>query len=258
MVEGLQVVFPPAEDVEGLLSLTNQSGEAVASIPLRLERWPDYPAFGMLRANGPGIAHLNAGGTYTLSVSLGDDEIASLTYTLMEKASGDPFNPQKTYFRDGPWQRLAYLSAPMEKPDEALRLNYWVSLREIGFDERTSLSLTLHHGNTVKAKSRSDFVASSENWQFFSHPLVKPDGAHHFTLSDLAAQDGAYTITIWAHEKAFKTYNLAVREGIVIPSSDSELSTTPNPEFLTPRRINTSAGSGSRYFMEDVFWIEAQ
>lgn len=256
MLEGLQLVFPPAEEVSGRFSVTNNAGETVAEIPLRLERWPDYPAFGMLKPNGSGIGQLNAPGTYTMTVTLGEATIAAMTYTLMEKGGDDPFNPQKTYFRDGPWQRLAYVSAQPERPDEALQLNFWISLREIGADDNTKIAIEVKRGGTPVAKSRSDFVVSSADWQFFSHPLTRPDGKSHFTRADLTASDGTYSLTVLADGKPVKTYALTVQGGNIMPSARSELSATPKPDFLTPRRVNTSAGSSSRYFMEEVFWVE--
>ncbi len=257
MVEGLQLVFPPADDLEGELTVANAAGETVARVPLNVRRWSEWPAFAVLAPVGPGIAHLNAPGAYTMTVRLGGDVVGELAYTVTAEGGDDPFNPQKAYFREGPWRTQAYLSAPSEKPDEALRLNYWTSLREIGADGQITISLRLTRGGAEVAHSRSDFVASSPNWQYFSHRLVKPDGTKNFTLADLTARDGAYALTLLAAGKAVKTYAFQVDGGKVQPSPRSALSAEPRGDFLTPRRINTSAGSGSRYFMEEIFWIEA-
>jgi hypothetical protein len=43
-----------------------------------------------------------------------------------------------------------------------------------------------------------------------------------------------------------------------VPHAWSALPTAPDPAFLPPSRLNTSAGSSSRYFRENVFWSEAE
>lgn len=256
MVDDLQVVFPPADASAGELTVTNGAGETVASIPLDLRAWPDWPAFGELAARGPGIVHLNAPGDYTMTVRLGDDVIGTLAYTVTAAGGGDPFNPQKTYVREGPWRSLAYLAAPAERPDEALVFNFWTSLREIGAERQTRMALRLTQGGTEAAVSRSDVVASSPNWQGFSQPLVKPDKKSAFTLADLTGRNGAYRLTVLADGKPVKSYALTVAGGQVQAHPRSALPTAPSADFLTPRRINTSSGSGSRYVMEHVFWME--
>ena len=257
MVEGLQLVFPPQDDPGAELTVTNAAGEVVANIPLQVRRWDDWPAFGVLAASGPGIGHLNAPGDYTMTVRLSDNVIGALAYSLIEDGGGDPFNPQKTYHREGPWRSLGYLSSPTEKPDEALRFNYWTSLREVGTSGQTKIALSLKRGNQEVAVSRSDYVVSNADWQFFSHQLAKPDRKFNFTLADLTSQDGTYTLTLLATDKTVKTYTLSVQNGAVVPSPRSALSSEPRGDFLSPRRVNTSSGSGSRYFMEHVFWVEA-
>lgn len=257
LVEGLQLVFPPAEAPEGALTVTNAAGEVVASVPLQVRLWNDYPAFGLLTPVGPGSVQLNAPGDYTLAVRLGDDVIGEMAYTLTAEGGDDPFNPQKAYTREGPWRSLSYLSAPAERPEEALHLNYWTSLRESGVEDKTKIALRLRRGGTEVARSAADVVVSSPDWQYFSHRLVKPDSKAGFTLADLQSQDGSYALALLADGKPVKTYAVTVSGGQVQPSPRSALSGEPRPNFLTPRRINTSAGSTSRYFMEEVFWIEA-
>ena len=258
MVEGLQLVFPPQDDPAAELTVTNTAGETVAAMPLQVRRWPDWPAFGVLAPVGPDIIHLNAPGDYTMTVRLGGDVIGELAYAVAEEGGDDPFNPKKTYYREGPWRTLGYLSSPAEKPDEALRFNYWTSLREVGASSQTKIALRLTRGGQEVAVSRSDFVVSNADWQFFHHPLIKPGQKTNFILADLQRRDGAYTMTLLVADKPVKTYRFNVRGGAVAPSPRSELGSEPHSDFLTPRRINTSAGSGSRYFMEHVFWVEAR
>ena len=62
LVEGVQLVFPPAEAPEGELTVTNAAGEIVASVPLQVRLWNDWPAFGVLKPVGPGSVQLNAPG----------------------------------------------------------------------------------------------------------------------------------------------------------------------------------------------------
>lgn len=258
MLDGLQVVFPPDEAIAGTFTVTDAAGETVVEMPLRLTRSADYPAFGWLQSVGVGIANLDAPGDYTMTVILDGTTIATLDYTLTAEESGDPFDPQTTYFREGPWAHLAYLSANADRPDDALRFNYWTSLRELGTEGQTKIALQLTRGGSLVARSRSDYVASSPHWQYFSHPLLHPDGKHVFTLADLTETDGTYQLALLSEGTTVKTYAVQVANGAVVPSPRSALPTEPRPDFLTPRRVNTSAGSTSRYFIENVFWVTTQ
>src|SRR5688572_13605290 len=49
LVEGLEVVFPPASNQPATFVITRPSGEVVASVPLRLEKVGEFPAFGIFR-----------------------------------------------------------------------------------------------------------------------------------------------------------------------------------------------------------------
>src|ERR1044072_5243740 len=49
LVEGLEVVFPPAAASTATFVITKPNGEVISSVPLRLEPLEKFPAFGVLR-----------------------------------------------------------------------------------------------------------------------------------------------------------------------------------------------------------------
>jgi hypothetical protein len=93
LVESVQLVFPPSEASKGEITITNGAGKVVASVPLQVRPWPEYPAFSMLKPVGPGGISPNAPGDYTLTVGLGEDVIGRHAYTLTADSGDDPFNP---------------------------------------------------------------------------------------------------------------------------------------------------------------------
>ena len=103
----------------------------MASVPLLIERWGSYPVFDALRPKGhPGIMSLENPGRYVMLALVNGNPITTLPFTFNVESSGDPFNPKKTFTRDGPWQSLAFFSVPLEKPDTPLKFNWWSCRRE--------------------------------------------------------------------------------------------------------------------------------
>jgi hypothetical protein len=49
LVEGLEVVLPPMGNEPATFVITRPDGEVVASVPLRIERLENFPAFALFR-----------------------------------------------------------------------------------------------------------------------------------------------------------------------------------------------------------------
>jgi hypothetical protein len=107
LVEGLEVVFPPTGNEPATFLITKPSGEAVVNVPLRLERLENFPAFALFRpeAGNPGSVRVAQSGDFVMAVKIGNETITKLPFSLKEQVSSDPFNPGKTFIRDGPMAR---------------------------------------------------------------------------------------------------------------------------------------------------------
>ena len=109
MLQTLQTVFLPEGNPSVDFAIIDLEGKVMASVPLLIERWGSYPVFDALRPKGhPGIMSLENPGRYVMLALVNGNPITTLPFTLNVESSGDPFNPKKTFTRDGPWQSLAF------------------------------------------------------------------------------------------------------------------------------------------------------
>jgi hypothetical protein len=263
LVEDLEVVFPPAKSQKATFVVSKAGGGVVSSVPLRLEApLASYTAFGMFKPDGvPGNAQVGEPGDYVLSVQIDGKAITTLPLTLKREASNDPFNPKNTFVREGPWRDLAYFSDRTDAPGGNLVFNWWTSLRELPPGTNTGRPLvTLHimHGGQEIAATRSPVVISQTDWQFFYQEFHFPaeKQVRWMTLADLTKRDGEYTVVAKVGGKPFKSYRAEVRGGQLQRHPRNSLGFEPRTDFISPRLVDTSSRSTSRYTMRDTYWVK--
>ena len=110
LVEGLEVVFPPASASPATFVITKPNGEVISSVPLRIEPLEKFPAFGVFRPvpGNPGNVRVAQSGDFVMAVRLGNETITTLPFSLKLEVSSDPFNPSKKFVRDGSWSDLGF------------------------------------------------------------------------------------------------------------------------------------------------------
>ncbi len=260
LVEDLEVVFPQAGQRKATFVITRPNGQVVTSVPLRLETpLASYTAFGMYKPDGvPGNAPIGEPGDYVLSVQVNGESITSLPFSMKKDVSSDPFNPKNTFVREGPWRDLAHLSVRTDEPDSHLELTWWNSLRELPPGTKNPL-VTVHIMNGAQeiASTRSPVVTTQTDWQMFRQEFHFPAEAkvRWMTLADLTKKDGVYTIVAKVNGKPFKTYRAEVRGGQLQRHSRNALNVEPHTSFISPRQVDTSSRTSSRYDMRDTYWI---
>jgi hypothetical protein len=262
LVEGLEVVFPPAGSRKATFVISKAGGGAVASVPLRLESpLASYTMFGMYLPDGvPGSANVGQPGDYVLSVQVDGQPITTLPFSMKREASNDPFNPTTTFVREGPWRDLAYFSSRTDEPDSHLEFNWWTSLRELpaGSPPRSLATVHILHGGQEIGATRSPVVVTQTDWQFFYLEFetagVKP--IRWMTLADLTKRDGEVTVVAKVNGKPFKTYRAEVRGGKLQRHPRNSLDTQPHTDFISPRLVDTSSRSTSQYTMRDTYWVK--
>src|SRR4026208_1794987 len=133
LVEGLEVVFPPAGASPATFVIAKPNGEVIASVPLRLEPLEKFPAFGVFRPapGNPGNVRVAQSGDFVMAVKLGNETITTLPFSLKQEAGSDPFNPSKKFVRDGSWRDLAFFSVITDDASAMLHFNFWLSTREL-------------------------------------------------------------------------------------------------------------------------------
>lgn len=262
LVEGLEVVFPPAGSRKATFIVSRAGGAAVASVPLRLESpLASYTAFGMYLPDGvPGLASVGEPGDYVLSVQVDGQPITNLPFSMKKESNNDPFNPRTTFVREGPWRDLAYFSNRPEVPDSHLDFNWWTSLRELpaGTPQRALVTVHVLRGAQEIGATRSPVVVTQTDWQFFYLEFetagVKP--IRWMTLADLTKADGEYTVVAKVNGKPYKSYRAEVRGGQLQRHPRNSLDTQPHTDFISPRLVDTSSRTTSNYAMRDTYWVK--
>jgi hypothetical protein len=257
LVEGLEVVFPPA----GLKKATfviSKGGQAVETVPLRLEEIANYPAFGMFKPDAvSGLARLGTPGDYVLSVNIDGQPITTLPFSMKQQNSNDPFNPKTTFVREGPWRELGYFAVRTGEPDSHLEFNWWTSVRELPPGTKNPL-VTLHimQGAQEIAATRSPVVPTQTDWQFLYHEFVVPGTpVRWMTMADITKRDGVYTVVAKVNGKPFKSYRAEVKGGQLQRIPRNSLETQPHTDFISPRLVDVSSRTSSRYQMRDTYWV---
>jgi len=259
LVEDLEVVFPPAGR-KATFVISRANGGVVTEVPLRLETpLASYTAFGMFKPNAvSGLAPIGEPGDYILSVHIDGQPITSLPFSMKRETSNDPFNPKNTFVREGPWRDLAHLSVESERPDSHLEFSWWTSLRELPPGTKNPM-VTLHvmHGGQEIAATRSPIVPTQTDWQFlrqeFHFPAEKQ--VRWMTMADLTKRDGEYTVVAKVNGKPFKSYKAEVRGGQLQRHPRNAMDMEPHTAFISPRQVDTSSRTSSRYSMRDLYWI---
>jgi hypothetical protein len=259
LVEHVQLVFPPPGVQKATFVISRPGGEVIASVPLRSERM-EFPAFGLLEPDGvPGVVRVGQSGDFVMSVKIGGEAITSLPFSLREQTSTDPFQPGRKFVREGPFGELAYFSVVPDDPEGEVQFNWWMSLRELpagAKDARVTIHLLLN-GQEVAA-SRGPVVLSLNDWQFFQHRQLSVPTLprnHWLTLADITKKDGELTLVVKANGQPFKSYKTRVAGGQIQRLPQNRLDSEPHAAFISPRFVDTSAGSSSRYKMFDMYWV---
>lgn len=262
LVEGLEVVFPPAGEAPATFTITKPSGEVVASVPLRLERLEKFPAFAVFRpvAGNPGNVKVAQTGDFVMAVKIGNDTITKLPFSLKEETSGDPFKPGKSFVRSGPWQDLAFVATITDDPEAHLQFNWWLSTRELP-PGMTRPKVTVHvlHNSKEIAASRGPVVPDTVDWYFYErHELYMPTLPKNkwLTLADLTKLTGEIAFVVKANGQPVKTFKTQVSGGQLRGLEQSRLGYEPNTSFISPRYVDLNDRSRSDFTMRDMIWLK--
>ena len=261
LVDGLQLVFPPQGVRRATFVLSKQGGGEVASVPLRIEPFGQFPAFGLLVPDGnTGVVKVGQPGDFVITIKVNDDTVSALPFSMKEEKGTDPFNPTRRFTREGPWKDLGFMSAKVDDPESRLSFNWWTSLRELPAGSRQLLTVHVMQGEQEIASSNSPVVPSSNDWQFFRRELVEAKTVgkptrQYLTRAALAAQDGDYAVVVKVNGQPVKSYRAQVKGGQLQALDRSRLGYEPRADFIPPRMIDTSAGTSSRYQMLETYWL---
>jgi hypothetical protein len=116
--------------------------------------------------------------------------------------------------------------------------------------------------NGKEIAARTDPVIPSLNdWEFTRHRQITVPTLprnHWLTLADLTRLNGEIAVVVKANGQPIKTYKTTVSGGQIGRLPQNALSIEPHAQFISPRFIDTSAGSNSRYKMYEMYWLKKQ
>lgn len=259
LADDLQLVFAPTGNPKLTFVITTSTGQEVARVPLRSERLRNFEAFRALHPDGvPGVIRIGRAGNFVIAVKLGDQTITALPFSLKEENSTDPYNPKRTFVRDGAWRDVAYFSSPIDKPDTPIRFNWWISLRELPAGLKRPLC-TVHvmHGGQEIATTRAPVVPDYYDWQFFKVQLIQPKGPGQqwLTSSSLTKRDGELTVVVKVNGQPVKSYRGQIKGGRFQGLPRSQIGVEPQTDFISTRLIDLSRDGGCDYCMLDMLWL---
>jgi hypothetical protein len=263
LVDGLQLVFPPQGVRRAAFVLSKAGGGEVASVPLRIEPFGNFPAFGLLVPDGnPGVVKLGQPGDFVITIKVNGEAVSALPFSMKEEKGTDPFNPTRRFTREGPWKDLGFVSNRVDDAEARVSFNWWTSLRELpAATGRTLLTVHVMRGGQEVASSNSPVVPSSHDWQFFRRELVEAKSVgkptrQYLTRASLAAKDGEVTFVVKANGQPVKSYRMQVKGGQPQSLDRSRLGYEPRADYIAPRMIDTSEGSSSDYRMLETYWLQ--
>ena len=261
LVEDLQLVFPPANIGDAKLVVADQSGQVVDSVPLRFETM-EFPAFGRFRpaSGNPGNVRVGRSGSFSMSVIVDGQTISAMPFTLREETSTDPFRPGHRFVRDGSWRDLAYFSVVPDDPNGQVDFSWWLSTSELpaGMKEPPVTIHLLVNGKEIAA-SRGPVIPTTNDWYFYEHKQLNVPTlprSHWLTLADITKQNGEISLVVKANGQPVKTYKAQVSGGQVQRLPRNALNFEPHANFISPRFIDVSAGTNSRYKMFEMYWVK--
>ena len=259
MIEGIEVAFAPADSDGWTIAIVDKDGNELSSQPLRLEPMQEFPAFAMLRAQGPGMIKSPGEGHFVMQVRQGDEVVTALPFALKQQRSGDEFNEKSTWLREGAWSELGYLAVRDGEPDSHVTFNWWDSTRSVSPGAaRASVTVHLMQGGKEVAVSNPAVILSSPNWMFFSRELALTQGGQYLTKAGLEKMDGAFTIEVRDAGKGIRSFAVRIKDGAIQQLDRAKMTYSAHQEILLPRTVDTSSGSNSSYHLLDVSWVKTE
>ncbi|MEM1417586.1 MAG: hypothetical protein AAGH15_22000 [Myxococcota bacterium] len=254
LIDGLAAAFV-ARDARGEAVIT-RGEERVAAVPLIAQPHSTAEAFMYLNPNGtPGVMDVGQPGEYRLTIFVEGQPIGVLPFTLGRVDSGDPFHPNPTFTREGPWSRLGYLSWSADAAadeDPPAFFSFWTSTTEIGGGV-SHAPVTCHvlKGRREIAVSRP-ITSSTADWQRI-RCIPKKDRNSPLVRSDFP--NGRYNISVRIEDRELTSFPFRVAGGEVQTLPEGRLDHTPRTEMLLPRRITAMSNTGTNSDEEHVFWL---
>ena len=215
------------------------------------ESW-SMPVVDGIKPKGSARAFMSKAGDYVLRVTDSGEMISEVSFSIKVSDSDDPFNPKKTFTRDGPWSQLAYLSHRSDNPQDGLSFNWWSRLSELPSNKKGTVIIKLMKNGKEVAKSTKMHI-NKASWQSHVRQL-KSNTNHIYTLAELTKSDGDVQVVIESNGKTIKTFDSIVKDGKLQTNKRSAWGYSPRTEYLSPKVI---AKASRKKILVDAIWLDA-
>lgn len=207
----MQNIFMP-DGKTGTAVVSKSDGKTVFYWDWKLDTFglkPPYKLFGFqqaLNADGSRVEYpqikLTEPGAYKIDFLIGEKKFYTMPFSVRILESADPFDGNKRYLFDGPWNDWGYLYYADADPSQNLVWKIW--MREASFKQprhKVSVDVVRDKDKKLICQSRQNTSKSFRNeWVRHSFDLVNPpvktSGGGYFKAQDLLSVDGGYTLTI--------------------------------------------------------------
>ncbi len=260
LINSLPIFFPPKDMDSVSFEIVDAQGNSKMKSGVSVDKWQQFSIVDGIRPKGSaGNVRLGKTGDYVLQVSVAGNGITRIPFSMSSKKGGDPFNPQLTFTRKGPWDQLGFITSDPDKPDAAITFNWWANTSETPNGKGGKMTAVILKDGKEVAQSKGFFI-SKKTWQAASKPMKKSgtNMRDFFTLADLTANDGHYDVVLKAGKKTIRSYALTVAAGKVQPHPRSSLDYKPHTDYIVPKVIFNNSGSASSAKMIDAYWLDAK
>ena len=250
LIEKLPIFFAPENKNSLKIELISDNQQVLFSKAAYFESW-SMPVVDGIKAKGSSRISVGKTGNYILRVTENNKPISQISFSMSVDGGDDPFNPKEKFTRDGPWNKLAYLSTNPEKPQNGLTFNWWSRLSDLPSGKKGNIMIKLMKDGKEVAKS-TDIYISKVSWQHHSKQL-KSSTNHIYTLKNLVASDGEVKVVILNDGKIIKSFDSIVVDGELQAHPRSKWGYSPIADFLSPKVI---ANNSRKKIMVDAVWLE--
>jgi hypothetical protein len=198
-------------------------------------------------------------GDYSYGIELDGKTIAEVPFTLTMKGSGDPFNPVKMGFVDGPWSKLAYLSLPEKSnPEKLPTFAFWDRAGVLAGGKNVRVRMEVRQDGDTVFVSRPAVVSGDKNgtgWKEFklNFDFLKADGGGAAPLKAVTKKDGTYQVILFHDDQPWKLFRFEVASGAMVPHARSAWGYEPHTDFLVGRTPDKSEAAA-----HDLIWMEVE
>ncbi len=258
------VAFAPEGPFRAQAAVVDAAGRSLATFPFFPEFRARAAVFGRAQVQGPADFTLPGPGSYRLVFSVAGRPATQLGFEVAAIASGDPYNPGRTFTVTGPWTRYAHVTLRAGRAQEEIPyVTFWVGGADLPAGARQDMfaAALVRNGQVVaRSKKAQGHIAGghfkrAEITLFHPHEDRQAHAARSFTRADWMA-DGTQElrITRQSDSAVLRTFRFDVKQGKFQPHPRTRLGHAPAVDFIVPR----VARKGSNVFeMIEAHWLVA-